>query len=286
MARGFARKKPSRGFRPLGVFKYLALTLGALLWIYPIVWMFSASFKTNSELFSDKLKLIPATFTFENIVRAWEKANFSEYFFNTVYTTAMTVAIVLVVTMMMGYIVGRFSFKGKGAVLAVLGAAAFIPSGVNIIPLFQIVKMLNLNGSLWGVIMVQAGTLNVMFVVLFATSFAAIPDELYDAARIDGAGFVRTFAPLMVPLCKPIIGSVVIIQTIWAWNEFLYPLVLTMNNAKLRTLAVGIVSLKGDLVMDWSGIAAGASIALLPIMVIFICLQKYFVNGVAGAVKG
>ena len=97
---------------------------------------------------------------------------------------------------------------------------------------------------------------------------------------------MRTFASLMVPLVKPVIGSVTIIQAICAWNEFLIPLVLTMNSSKLRTLAVGIMSLQGDLMMDWSGIMAGAAIALVPIMIVFICLQKYFVNGVAGAVKG
>lgn len=278
--------KKNRRLRSLAALKYLLLTVGALLWIYPIVWMYSASFKSNAELFSDKLRLVPTDFTWENYVRAWEKANFSGYFFNTVYTTVMTVVIVLAVTMMMGYIVGRFSFRGKRLIVAVLAAASFIPSGINIIPLFQIVKALGLNGTLWGVILVQSGTLNVMFVALFATGFAAIPNELYEAARIDGAGFVKIFVSLMAPLCKPVIGSVLIIQTIWAWNEFLYPLVLTMNNAKLRTLAVGIVSLKGDLVMDWSGIVTGASIALLPIMIVFICLQRYFVNGVAGAVKG
>ena len=277
---------PSLRFRPMSVLKYALLTLAALAWIYPIVWMLSASFKTNTELFGDKLNLIPLTFTFDNIVRAWETANFSAYFFNTVYITFFTVIIVLLITLMMGYVVGRFHFRGKAAVLAVLGAAAFIPSGVQIIPLFQIIKTLGLANTRWGVIMAQAGTFSVMFIMLFSTSFAAIPKELYEAACIDGAGFVRTFASLMVPLVKPVIGSVTIIQAIWAWNEFLIPLVLTMNSSKLRTLAVGIMSLQGDLMMDWSGIMAGAAIALVPIMIVFICLQKYFVNGVAGAVKG
>ena len=269
----------------LSVFKYALLTFIALIWIYPFVWMFSASFKSNGELFADKLQLIPDEFVLENYVRAWKTANFSQYFVNTVLITIATVIIVLIVTCMMGYALGRYAFKGKRAILAIIAASMFIPMGFNLIPVFELINNLGLVNSRWGVILAEAGSLNVVFVMLFSSCFAQIPKELSEAAEIDGCGYVRIFLQLMLPLSKPIIGSVIIMQFIWTWNAFMMPLVLTLNNASIRTLAVGLYSLKGELMMDWAGIAAGGSIALIPVIVLFVSLQKFFVNGIAGAVK-
>lgn len=270
----------------LSVVKYAVLTVVALIWIYPFVWMVSASLKTNNEIFADKLSLIPAAPQWDNYVRAWKNANFSQYFVNTIHITFFTVVIVLIVTMMMGYALGRFRFPGKRAVMGVIAASMFIPMGFNLIPVFRLIKNMGLMNSRWGVILAQAGSLNVVFVMMFASSFAQIPKELHEAALIDGCGFLRIFLQIMVPLSKPIIGSVVIMQTIWSWSEFLLPLVLTLNSASLRTLAVGLYSLKGEIMLDWTGLAAGAAIALLPIIVVFVFLQKYFVDGISGAVKG
>ncbi|PWM41141.1 MAG: carbohydrate ABC transporter permease [Clostridiales bacterium] len=270
----------------IGVIKYAVLTAVALIWVYPFVWMVSASLKTNNEIFADKLSLIPQAVQWDNYVRAWKNANFSQYFVNTIHITFFTVVIVLIVTMMMGYALGRFRFPGKRAVMGVIAASMFIPMGFNLIPVFRLIKNMGLMNSRWGVILAQAGSLNVVFVMMFASSFAQIPRELHEAALIDGCGFLRIFLQIMVPLSKPIIGSVVIMQTIWSWSEFLLPLVLTLNSASLRTLAVGLYSLKGEIMLDWTGLAAGAAIALLPIIVVFVFLQKYFVDGISGAVKG
>ncbi|TCL43432.1 carbohydrate ABC transporter membrane protein 2 (CUT1 family) [Harryflintia acetispora] len=270
----------------IGVIKYAVLTAVALIWVYPFVWMVSASLKTNNEIFADKLSLIPQAVQWDNYVRAWKNANFSQYFVNTIHITFFTVVIVLIVTMMMGYALGRFRFPGKRAVMGVIAASMFIPMGFNLIPVFRLIKNMGLMNSRWGVILAQVGSLNVVFVMMFASSFAQIPRELHEAALIDGCGFLRIFLQIMVPLSKPIIGSVVIMQTIWSWSEFLLPLVLTLNSASLRTLAVGLYSLKGEIMLDWTGLAAGAAIALLPIIVVFVFLQKYFVDGISGAVKG
>lgn len=268
------------------VIKYTLLVIFAFIWVYPFLWMFSASFKSNGELFKDKTKLIPKQLVLENFERAWKTANFSRYFINTVFITVMTIIIVLVVTLMMGYILGRYKFKGKGIIMGVIAASMFIPMGFNLIPVFELISKMGLVNSLWGVILAEAGSLNVVFVLLFSSCFSQIPNEISEAAEIDGCGFFMLFTKIMVPLSKPIIGSVLIMQFIWTWNAFMMPLVLTLNNASIRTLAVGLYSLKGELMTDWAGIAAGGSIALIPVIILFICLQKYFVNGIVGAVKG
>lgn len=268
------------------IVKFALLTLFAFIWIYPFLWMFSASFKSNGELFKDKTNLIPNEFVTENFSRAWKTANFSQYFINTVFITVMTIIIVLLVTLMMGYVLGRYRFRGKAVIMGVIAASMFIPMGFNLIPVFELISKMGLVNSRWGVILAESGSLNVVFVLLFSSFFAQIPVEISEAAEIDGCGFFGLFLKIMVPLSKPIIGSVLIMQFIWTWNAFMMPLVLTLNNAAIRTLAVGLYSLKGELMMDWAGIAAGGSIALIPVIVLFIFLQKYFVNGIVGAVKG
>ena len=121
--------------------------------------------------------------------------------------------------------------------------------------------------------------------IIYISALSGVDPQLHEAAIVDGCGFFQTYWKIMFPLSKPIIVTVVIMQFIWTWNSFLLPLVLTLSKPDLRTLAVGLYALKGEHVVDWTGIAAGATIAVLPIIIVFICLQKYFVNGIAGAVK-
>jgi multiple sugar transport system permease protein len=161
----------------------------------------------------------------------------------------------------------------------------FIPKGYTIIPLAKLISLLGLSDSLLGVIVAESSGAHVLFILMFTTFFAGLPKELEEAARIDGCGFLRTFFKVMLPLAKPVIATTAIMQFIWTWSSFLIPLVLTINKPELSTLAVGMQSFVGSYSTDWSGMAAGATISLLPVMIIFILMQKYFVEGVAGAVK-
>lgn len=153
------------------------------------------------------------------------------------------------------------------------------------IPVYELLKNIGLSQNLLGLILAESGGGHVIFLMLFSSYYATIPKEMEEAATIDGAGFFQTYAKVMFPLAKPIMVTVVIMQFIWTWNSFLLPLIITLNNPKIRTLAVGLYALRGENVVDWTGIAAGASIAIVPVVVIFIALQKYFVDGIAGAVK-
>ncbi|HEY0828638.1 MAG TPA: carbohydrate ABC transporter permease [Bacilli bacterium] len=276
--------------RSLGSLKalltHLTLIVAALFWIYPFLWMISASFKSQDEFFSKGLSLFPSSFRLTNFIRAWEVGNFNQYFLNSVVITSAVIVIVLIMTSTCGYVLGRYSFLGKKMIVAVLAASMFVPLEFIIIPIFELIKSLGLTNSLAGLILAESGGGHVVFVLLFAGFFRQIPKELEDSSIIDGCGFVRTFTFIMLPLAKPIIGSAIIMQFIWTWNSFLMPLVLTLSKPDLRTLAVGLYALRGENIVDWTGIAAGGTIALLPIIVIFLFLQRYFVDGMAGAVKG
>jgi ABC-type glycerol-3-phosphate transport system permease component len=273
-----------KGTRVRTTITSVILAAVCLVWIYPFLWMLSASLKTQAEIFSG-LGLIPSHPQWGNFVRAWTQANFGEYFFNTVIVTAATIAIVTTTSAMIGYVLGRYSFPGKKIVIGLLVAHVFIPEGYTIIPVFDLINRMGLGNSLLGVILGLAGGAHIIQILLFSGFFSQLPKELEEAAIVDGAGFFRIFWRVMLPLAKPVVATTVILEFMHSWNAFFLPLVLTLTRPELRTLAVGMYAFKGEFFTDWSGMAAGATISLLPIIIIFLFLQRYFVEGVAGAVK-
>lgn len=263
----------------------IILTPFALLWVYPFLWMVSAALKTNSEIFRSGTSLFPAAATFENFERAWVQANISQYFMNTVVIAFGSVLLVMATTSMMGYVLGRYRFPGRRLVIGLFVATVFLPKGYTIIPIFELISNLGLDGTLAGVILAQSGGAHVIFILLFAGYFGQLPKELEEAAIVDGAGFLRVFFQIMLPLSKPVIATVVIMQFIASWNDFLLPLVLTLARPELRTLSVGMYAFRGEYFTDWSGMAAAATIAIIPIILVFLAMQRYFIEGIAGAVK-
>ena len=262
----------------------IVLSIVCLIWIYPFLWMVSAALKSNSEIFSG-LNLIPQTWHWDNFQRAWTQANIGQYFFNTVVTTLGSVALTVATTAMMGYALGRYRFPGKKILIGALLVVVFLPRGYTIIPVFELINDLGLGSSLWGIILGLTGGVHVVLILLFSGYFAQLPKELEEAAAIDGAGFWRTFAQVMLPLARPVLATAIILQFMESWNAFLLPLVLTLTRPDLRTLAVGIYAFQGQYFTDWSGMAAAATISLLPIIGVFLVLQRWFVEGIAGAVK-
>ena len=247
--------------------------------------MVSAALKTNDEIFRAGTNLFPKALIVENFERAWVQANISQYFINTVIIAVGSVLLVLVTTSMMGYVLGRYRFPGRRLVVSIFVATVFLPKGYTIIPVFDLIHSLGLNGTLTGVILAQSGGAHVIFILLFAGYFGQLPKELEEAAIVDGAGFLRVFLQIMLPLAKPVIATVVIMQLIASWNDFLLPLVLTLPTPELRTLSVGMYAFRGEYFIDWSGMAAAATISIIPIILVFLAMQRYFIEGIAGAVK-
>lgn len=277
----FGEHRPSRRV----AFMSLGLTLICLVWIYPFLWMLSTSLKSNSEIFSNP-GLIPKTFAWENYTRAWVDANMGRYFLNTLFVTVGSVIIVTSCTAMLGYVLGRFKFPGRTPLFLAFVATVFVPQGFTIIPVFELLSALGLSSNLVGLTLATSGHAMVIFVVLFAGYFSQLPGELEDAARVDGVSSLQIFWYVMLPLAKPMVVTVIIMQILHAWNDFLLPLVITLANPAIRTLSVGIFAFKGEQTIDWTGMAAAASISILPIVVLFIILQRYFISGLSGAVKG
>ncbi len=274
---------------PRGLLRQLPLqailAITALIWVFPFVWMVSSSFKTNREFLSAGLDLIPQQLRTENYVRAWEVANFSQYFQNSVIVTITTVTIVVVISALTGYALARVEFPGKRPLIVVYAATLFIPKGYTIIPVYQLIRELGLLNTLPGLILAEAGAAPVLFALLFMAHFSGIPQELDEAAELDGASFGQTFVHVMLPLAKPMIATTIVLQFMWTWNSFFTPLVLTLNNPDLRTLTVGMYAFVGEYNTDWTGLTAAALISIVPVLVLFLALQRFFIAGLTGSVK-
>lgn len=257
----------------------------ALVWIYPLLWTFSASLKDTQDIFSSGLSLIPKVFHWDNYSRAWSQAGFSQYMLNSIFVTLASVALVVVRCATAGYVLGRYQFYGKKLVLLVLLGTMFIPTGLSIIPIVELSDILGLLNSKAGLILALSAGGNVAAVLLYAGFYSQLPKELEDAAMVDGAGFLRTFFSVMLPLSGPITATVTVVTFVATWSNFFVPLVFTFSDPSQRTLAVGMLAFQGTNSTDWSGLAAGATMSLIPVLAVFILLQRYFVEGIAGAVK-
>ncbi|MFE4607344.1 carbohydrate ABC transporter permease [Streptomyces niveus] len=278
------RRRPLARGKRLNLITLPLLVVVSLLWIYPFLWTVSGAFKTQTGLFTGGASLIPDQLNFDNFRRAWVNAGFSRYFYNTVLYTVIPTFVELVKSALCGYILARYEFPGRKLLHRTIVATLFIPVASIIIPQFVLVEQLGLLNTRAGVILAMSGAAGALYVLLFIGFFSSVPPDLFDAAKLDGAGFLRTFW-LVLPLAKPVIAVVVIFQFVTNWNEFNIPLVFTLGQPELQNLAVGMLSFKGEHSVDWTGFAAGMTISFLPMLLVFIFFQSYFVRGLAGATK-
>ncbi|KAB8192793.1 ABC transporter permease subunit [Nonomuraea phyllanthi] len=260
------------------------LVLGGL-WVYPFVWLVSASLKTSPEIFGSGLSLMPETPVWENYARAWTEVGFGTYFVNTLVITVGTVLLVVVRSALAGYVLGRYDFIGKKLLIGIFLVTFFLPEGYTIIPITQLTDQLRLLNTHAGVILGLGAGGQIASTLLYAGYFRRLPKELEETARLDGAGHFTIFFRVMLPLAWPITATVVILTYLFAWNVYLLPLVFTLSEPDLRTLAVGMTVFMGERGTDWSGLAAGAVISLIPVIAVFVVLQRRFVDSIAGAVK-
>ncbi len=279
-------RRPKRRFpRPGVVAQVVALTALCLLWIYPFLWLVSASLKDSLTIFASGLNLIPERLEWENYGRAWNDAGFSRYMVNSLLVTIGTVVLVVVRTALAGYVIARYNFIGKRVFLVVLLGTIFVPAGYTIIAVVELSDNLNLLNSLAGMILALSGGGQVAAILLYAGYFSRIPRELEEAAVLDGASFFQIFRSIMLPLAGPITATVSLLTFLAAWNNFFVPLVFTFTRPELRTLSIGMLSFQSENSVDWSGLSAAATISLIPVVLLFMFLQRYFIEGIAGAVK-
>lgn len=271
------------------IFIYLFLGVVALLTLFPLAYTFSASLKTNQELLLTGATLFPNAPSLQNYVEAWNRANFSRYIVNSLYITFFITFGSIVVTSMGGYAFARGDFPGKSLLFTLFTGTMFISLGtVNLFPLLKIAKFLHLNG-LWGVIVIRVLGLNVAALFLVRGYINTIPTELDQAATIDGCSAFRIFWNIIFPVIQPIIATVGLLAVRASWNDWLLPRVFTLGNRDSYPLTVGILALRdtGAAASSWNLMVAGSILSILPIIVLYLFFNKYFIAGLTGgSIKG
>lgn len=255
---------------------YIVMVLLALLFLCPVIWIVICALKNKSELVAWPPVIIPSSVTFENFTTALSKGNFGLYFFNSTYSTILSTVLTLLINCMAGYAFAKFKFKGNNFIFLSFLATLMIPLEVIMIPMFQVLKFFHMYNSLWGIIIPPAATPTGVF--LMRQYLLSVPDELLEAARIDGATELRIFARIIVPIAKPVLSVLTIFSFMWRWNDFLWPL-LVINNPKLYTVQLAIANFSGQFAVDWNSLLAMAVVTMIPVLVIFLIFQKQFVRG-------
>lgn len=269
---------------------FVLLAILAILTVYPVVYIALGAFKTNSELVSGGLNLLPQKFTLDNFKQAWEMGNFSRYTMNSLILSFGVMGVSLMVSSMAGYVFSRKEFRLKGLIYGAMVMFMFINVGsASLRPLFELAVKLNMNQSLIAIILISAGTSQATYVFLIHGFMNSVPKELDEAAKMDGCSFFGIYWRVILPVLKPALASVALLSFRGGWNEYILPLIFTMTNETLRPLTVGVVALQnaGDGAAAWNILFAGSAIAIIPIIIVYLFASKQFMGGMtAGAVKG
>jgi len=261
-----------------------ALLVLALLSLAPLAWMFSVSFMPRGEAAQFPPPLLPSAPTFDNYRELFARTGMARYFANSLLVALSITGLSLLVNTMAGYAFAKLRFRGRERLFQWLLAALVVPAQVAMLPLFLLMKQLGLVNSYWGVILpAAAGVFGIFLVRQYARS---LPDELIEAARIDGAGELRIFFRIVLPLLKPVLATLAVFTFMAAWNDFMWPLIV-LTDQERYTLPVALASLSREYIMDVELMMAGAVVTVLPVLGLFLLLQRYYVQGLLlGSVKG
>ncbi len=261
---------------------YGFVSLWSLFVLLPLLWMVLASFKTRRAMFMDPLGL-PTSWSVDSFERAWG-VGMGQFLTNSFIATAASVVVIIVVSGMAGYVFARNEIRGLRWLYLAIVAAFAVPSQAVLVPLYQMVSAAGMLNSLAAIVLPYAAYGIPFTTILFYAFFLDFPAELEEAARLDGCSRLRVFFSVVLPLSGPAIASAAIFQAVFIWNEFILAL-LMLTSPENKTLPVGIIQLRGAYTSDWPAMMAGLAIAVLPILLIFILAQKYFVRSLAGLGK-
>lgn len=277
-------KKPSKKIG-MGLL-YLVLGLIAIFQIYPLVWLFFFSLKGNSEIFGRSPFALPENWLFENYARVWVDGNISQYFFNSVFITATSVILTVILASFVTFAITRMKWKLSGTVLLLFMIGYMIPIHSTLVPLFQFYRELNLIDNPLSIILAYVAYNMPLTIMILMGFYRTLPREIEEAAVMDGCSIHRIFFQIILPMTKPVLSTTIIINMIYNWNEFVFVNTF-ISSDKYKTLTVGIQNFIGQYLTDWGAIGATLMISIIPILIAFIFLSNRIVEGIAaGSVKG
>jgi alpha-1,4-digalacturonate transport system permease protein len=269
-----SRRPPSTS----AVIRATLLIAGAAVMLAPIVWAAISSFKTPTELAQSPPTLLPDRLAVGNYTEALTSFNFAHYFMNSVIVTVAATALTLSINAMAAYALAKYNFRGRDTLFLITLSTIMIPVQVILLPVYQVVASMGMANSLLGLIIPPAATPTGVF--LLRQYMLTIPDDLLEAARIDGAGEFTIFWRVVLPLCKPALAVVAIFSVIWRWNDFLWPLLIAQDEA-VYTLPVALARFSSQLVVPFNLVLAMSVLSIVPVVVIFLFMQRQIVSGIA-----
>lgn len=269
-------KRRSRHFR-LRLVSAIVITL---VMFFPLYWMLLTAFSTRADLYEPGLHLWPRHFTLSNFTLPIQQFPVWHWFRNSLVITLLVTAITVVVNLLAGYAFAKLWFRGKNVLFLLLLSTMMVPVQAIMVSQFRLSVDLGLYGNIWAVVFPESAAAFGIF--LARQFFVAIPDELLEAARMDGAGQLRIFLRIVLPLCKPLIAVLVLLTFMSEWNAFAWPLVALFGNDQLFTLPLGVVTdLQSQYTSNYGAIMAMSLLMVLPMVVLFLSFQRYFIQGLA-----
>ncbi len=276
----------AKGFHWLAcILKYALLLAVVLISIGPFLWVLLSSFKSNLEILNSAMAW-PEGLRLSNYVMAFKIAPLAQFYGNSILVAVLGTILNLVVLGMSGYVIARFEFKGKKIIMSMVSMALLIPGAALLLPLYLTVRNVGLYDNVVGLILIYAGFGLPVSLYILTSYFLTIPKELEESAYLDGAGFLRTFVQIVLPIAKPGFGTAGVLQFLLCWNEFQFALTLT-TGLKNRTLPVALFYFKSQFASDYGAMFAATILVVIPSVIVYIVLQEQVVSGLAaGAVKG
>ncbi len=257
----------------MAVFIFLALVM-----LVPIIWLLLGAFKPDAEIIAYPPTFFPAEFTLKNFTKCMQRIDIIQYMKNSIIFSVGTTIPALFVNTLAGYAFARYEFKGKNIIFVTFLATMMIPFQVIMIPEFLEIHMFGMYDTYWGLIIPKIAS--AYWIFMMRSAFAGLPGELEEAARIDGLGEFGIYSRIMLPLIKPALVTMIILGINGNWNDLLWPLIMT-STSQMRTLANGLAMFVGVRTIEYGAAFAGASISLIPMLLMYIFGQKYFVEGQA-----
>jgi putative chitobiose transport system permease protein len=267
------------------VFWYAVLTLMALITVFPFAWILLTSLKGPTEvLFSIPPQFLPAHPTLDNFARVLDTVPIVSFFRNSVSAAVAVTILNTLVASLAAYPLAKMRFRGREPIFYLLLATLIVPAQLTYIPSYILaVRVFDYHDTLWSIIVPSLASAFNIF--LMRQAFRGVPNELIDAARVDGASEWRIWWQILMPLVRPTLATVAIFTFVTSWNDFLWPSLMLPTPAN-KTLPVGLAALQGQFSSDFRATAAGVTMTVVPILIFFVALQRQFVRGLSGAIKG
>ena len=282
MSDDVGRRRNRRVLTKVGV--YTLLVAGAVLAIFPLLWMVSASFMATGEASTYPPHIIPRHFTLDNYRSLFTRLSLGRSLANSALIASVVTLISVLINSMAGYALAKLRFRSRAGVYKALSLGLILPSQVAMLPLFLMMKEMHLVNTYWGVII--PGLASIFGILLTHQYALAIPDDLLDAARVDGASELQLYRLVVLPVIAPILATLAIWTFLGTWNDFMWPLIV-LSDASHYTLPVALANLSGEHVQDTELMMAGSVLTVIPVLAVFLFLQRYYIQGVmAGSVKG